>query len=114
MQKHLDRGFKKVKTFLPQISIFSNHFPINNYNHLFFSEKHVTVPLVSPYNSVTMPMVIYFKAKGHRFNEISWINFFINKYIYIYTYIYKQTLEGDFKIHILLSIPEITNDLTKC
>ena len=26
-------------------------------------KKHVKAPLVSPYNSVTMPMVIYFKAK---------------------------------------------------
>ena len=101
MHKHLDWRFKKVKTFLPQISIFSNHFPTNNYIHLFFSEKHVRVPLVSPYKSVTMPMVICFKAKGHRFNEISWINFFINKYIYIYTYIYinkpwRETLKSTF------------------
>ena len=67
MHKYLDRGFKKAKAFLPQISIFSNPinlFPIDNYIHLFFlGKKHVKAPLVSPYNSVTMPMIIYFKAK---------------------------------------------------
>lgn len=106
MHKYLDPGFKKAKTCLPQISIFSNPFPINNYIHLFSEKKHVRAPLVSPYNSVTMPMVIYFKAKVYIFNKMSWINVFM--------YPSKQTLEGAFKIHILLSIPDITNDLTKC